>query len=1020
VSAKAEQGKKRGPKGIQAVMDSNKQLKTERDEYARQLSAKELDVSSRLIAEHTAVVQRLEGELDEKTRTLSKREGADRRAIAAADAAHAELAAAKILHEGAMMDLEKRATKAYNHMAATKQRMIDTRDEKLARADELSARLLGCKARCDAAELLAAELPELKARLLELESQLEERKLTIKRLCGMQGGRPCLSRKEEELKECSQSQAWQCEKSMSQRVLEVIGQVGTESQKSTSAIMEAIERGGYLDLVWESEIIWRLRMEWMAEKRDDLAIAWDANLSMKIRDKLVISYDKVDELRFMLSHHRVGKQLKPRTWVVNPHDGTRLPFPQPIRPRNGAMGWTKLVAAAQARYGLTMDSKGRIAQRSYKDTVTLQLARDEARGLLRPITKSDPLVVVLGADGTGIGKRSMMHVATSIAPSYREGVSVENEKNICTIAASVTDDHWGGLNETLCGGCYTGDCAALPPASIASELNALVKSKSLTIEDRQVPVAVRGCFDLVAARGIRGGRGRCACHTETATADRFKVPLITDSMTWEAAKAQLDKVPLLTATKLRDDSHTPPEDWDYSQHPWRCPRAGCIVEFKSNADFLAARKSFLVAKADKSADGKKAAAARAKRYAEFHPSEQGEFEPPLTDMNMIDVAIDPLHCLLLNLPKVVWKYVFGDRMTNEQRELVAEYLTSIGCPLDVRAKGDGRDCNRKWFTGEIFQRFVEGDAEGNSPGLAENIKAIMDIIYLKAPAPVAAVAAAAPATANPHANKTARNGGGGSKKRAGGFTFVPIDGDSGRPGAGAVSAPKPPAVSPADDTPTDAKLRERYGSHMDIVKLGLAAWQEIGLTYAEWREPWTSRSKEYAEQRALQLLRCTVRLSEAMKAASIGKHKSWYTYLAVWVVPRQMARDGDLWALGTSPVEQRGARLKKFVRNVVSWRPYHDGWVAPSGPAEADGTIAPVFVARRKYESCAMMQVLRMCVAQEEMWAAPALERARSGTDNLSVSERRMQTVGRTSLLKIERGKGLRLPALKEEIIDLT
>ena len=102
-----------------------------------------------------------------------------------------------------------------------------------------------------------------------------------------------------------------------------------------------------------------------------------------------------------------------------------------------------------------------------------------------------------------------------------------------------------------------------------------------------------------------------------------------------------------------------------------------------------------------------------------------------------------------------------------------------------------------------------------------------------------------------------------------------------------------------------------------------------------------------------------------------------------------------------------GARLKKFVRNVVSWRPYHDGWVAASRPHNADGTpAASVFVARRKYESCAMMQILRMCVAQEEMWAAPAIDSAGTGVSNLSVSERRMQTLGRTTLLKVERGKG--------------
>ena len=429
------------------------------------------------------------------------------------------------------------------------------------------------------------------------------------------------------------------------------------------------------------------------------------------------------------------------------------------------------------------------------------------------------------------------------------------------------------------------------------------------------------------------------------------------------------------------------------------------MEFHSRSAFIEARSGFLVAKADKSAAGKKRAAERAKAYAVLHPTEQGEFEPPCTDLNMEDIILDPLHCLLLNLPKVLWKYCFGDRMTNEQRELVAEYLTSIGCPLDVRDKKDGRDANRKWFTGEIFQRFVEGDAQ--SPGLSENIKAIMDIIYLKAPAPPAADAA----SAAPAGNKTSRAGGGGTKKRRGGNSLV----------VAPAATPAMPAVTPADDSALDAKLRDRYGSHMDVVKLGLDAWKELGLLYAEWREPWESSVQSYKDKRAMQFLRCAVRFGPAMKAVSVGKHKSWYVHLTIWVASRQMAVHGDLWAFGTSPVEQRGARLKKFVRNVVSWRPYHSGWVPPLGPVSKDGTCPePVFVARRKYESCAMMQALRMCVAQEEMWAAPAIAVAHGGSGGLSVSERRMQTVGRTTLLKLERGRGHRLPTLKEEVIDLT
>ena len=99
----------------------------------------------------------------------------------------------------------------------------------------------------------------------------------------------------------------------------------------------------------------------------------------------------------------------------------------------------------------------------------------------------------------------------------------------------------------------------------------------------------------------------------------------------------------------------------------------------------------------------------------------------------------PLHTALLNLPKTIWKYAFGDRVTNEQRHSscvsssdLAEYLIialiSIDCPLDVRAKGDGRDANHKWFMGDVFIRFVEGGGKTNSPGLIGNINAILDIL----------------------------------------------------------------------------------------------------------------------------------------------------------------------------------------------------------------------------------------------------------------------------------------------------
>ena len=1007
---------------VKALLET---VRRERDDWRAQVLRRETDYELHQRAEHDEQVRILESKLSAVTDTEKVSKSKAKAAGSEADLVRNELAAERIAHEGALLDAttklrdaEAASTKKLNITTAIKDRMIATRDAKLV-----------------AAQRAADEIQEA------LDSQLEvssDRLSTVRKICGKLGGRGCLDRTDEDIELCSRP--YRVRSRMAAALSEAIGTVGEDTEISTVVLTNTLKENGYLEKVWESELMWDLKMDWVGELRDDLSLAWDAQLTSDIRDRLVCSYDKLDELRFSLSHHRVGKLLRPRTWFINPWNNRRLNFPEPIRPRCGALGWTKLIKAMQERWGLVMDSTGRVAQRSFVDTVAKQLARDQARGVLRPLMEDDPLTCVLGADGTGVGKRSITHVACSVAPSYRAGISVENEKNINTVATSVTDDHWAGLNETLCGGYYTGGGKELPPTSIAAEINDLIASKRLPGTD--TPVQVRGCFDLVAARGIRGGRGRCACHTETPNAERFGVPPITDSTTWAEAEKMLEKIPLLKSSDLRNDSHTPPETWDYSSRPWTCSRPGCNVTFVSDAEFRAARATFLTSKADKTVDGKKATAARAKKFAELHPSEQGEFEPPCTDIDMIDIIIDPLHDLMLNIPKVKWKYSFGDRMTNEQRELVAEYLSLIGCPLDIRAKGDGRDANRKWFTGEVLQRFVEGD--GLSPGLAENIKAIMDIIYLKAPAPdpppAAKAAKAAPAAPDaPHKNLTKLNGGGGAKKRKGGFTAdassftaaaststssaatpaaAPVSASTAAPVA--TAAPMA-AVSPADDTGFDAALRVRYGSHMDSVRLGLDAWRAYGLLYAEWREPWTLHTTAYAESRALALLRCAVEVSKTLQALSLNKHKSWYTHLTVWVVPRQMAKHHDLWAFGTSPVEQRGARLKKFVRNVVSWRPYHDGWVAPAGPAEADGSKpASQFVARRKYESCSMMQVLRMCVSQEELWAAPAIACAQSGVSDLSVSERRMQAAGRSTMLKLERGKGMRLPRLKEELIDLT
>lgn len=572
-------------------------MRVERDDYRGQLRRRETDFENRTKAEHSNTVRQLESRLETDDIVRTKAKEAEARSTAEADRLRHELASERISHEGELRERERAATSKFNIAMSTKDRMILKRDSKIEEANVKTLEAIEDKERVE------RELERAYAKNTE-------RLNTIKNLCGRLGGRPLLCRTEAELALCTVGAASHARANMKSSVAEAIGSVGSGSEISVVALMTAIADGGYLELVWESELMWEMRMEWAHQIRDDLSLAWTAQLSSDLRDRLVISYDKMDELRFSLSHHRVGKQLRPRIWFNNPWNGDKLTFPQPIRPRSGVLGWARLIAAAQVRFGLTMDAKGRVAQRSYSKTVALQYERDKARKLLRPITKGEPLVTVIGADGTGVGKRSIMHVASSIAPSYRDGISVENEKNINTVATSITDDHWAGLNEVLCSNFYIGTGDILPPNSIAADVNGMLRTGLLPGTD--VPVKVTGCFDLVAARGIRGCRGRGACHTESQTADRFNVPNITPQTTWAEAKKMLHEVPMLKNSEMRDDSHTPPADWDYSASAWKCRRKGCTVMFETHMQFCNARKQFLSAKADKSADGKKATSARAK------------------------------------------------------------------------------------------------------------------------------------------------------------------------------------------------------------------------------------------------------------------------------------------------------------------------------------------------------------------------------------------------------------------------
>ena len=267
-------------------------------------------------------VQAVRGEMSEELRLLQERcseatsgARAAKYARAHAEKAASEAQAAKVELEKKLVALQAEAREqllridelqkergALRLRVAVKQRMVDARDAKLKAAVENSA----------------TELEELTTRLEAAEQKSKERLATIRSATGKLGGRPVLNRGADKLEECSDSAAYSCQLRMAARVLAEIGECGEEGAVSPDSLVKALREGGWLPTLWESEVMWEWRMDWLEEVAEELQLVWTPDHTWKLRDKLCISMDKLDEMRYSFSHNRVGKQLVPRPWVINP------------------------------------------------------------------------------------------------------------------------------------------------------------------------------------------------------------------------------------------------------------------------------------------------------------------------------------------------------------------------------------------------------------------------------------------------------------------------------------------------------------------------------------------------------------------------------------------------------------------------------------------------------------------------------------------------------------------------------
>jgi hypothetical protein len=240
----------------------------------------------------------LKSELEVTKKSATEARKSRNHAVASLDALANKLTSERIVYEGSILEAKRAASKELNIAIAIKEHIIVNRDAKLVQAQD--------------------EIMKLTAELEDRNELGAERLATIRSICGRLGGTPRAHRTDRELEEMRTDLACAARVNMSAAIGSVIGKVGEDSEISLIALMNADKENGYLEAVFESEEMWDLRMDWAEETRDDLSLAWSAKLTSDIRDKLVVSYDKLDELRFALSHHRVGKTLRPRVWFTNP------------------------------------------------------------------------------------------------------------------------------------------------------------------------------------------------------------------------------------------------------------------------------------------------------------------------------------------------------------------------------------------------------------------------------------------------------------------------------------------------------------------------------------------------------------------------------------------------------------------------------------------------------------------------------------------------------------------------------
>ena len=785
--------------------------------------------------------------------------------------------------------------------------------------------------------------------------------------------------------------------------------------------------GSWVDMLWATRQFARRRNELVSQLKDVAEGEWGVDLAQYAITEVGLSTRQYQRLRnafsrslFTPAHStqevdpRAG-MYSPRPWFKCPITGAIFNLPEPLPPLYRVQQQMKDTLSPM---GLHLSQDGRISERSFLDTLRQTFVRDQSS--LKVFDVRRPAHPCFGIDHLTIsGARDFTQGGLTMGACYKAGSLLSEQKHV-TLCVGLYHDDGKGLQAMLGPKDATESAGEKRPAivGIAAEFAQLSDSGVLDMGDGScIPCEPVVCLDFAAFRGITRKRGKCsalcACRGLAKLQSRpgyGGVPDLPDTNTLadfhEAVAIARSQCAYGTAKmelpSLQDATHRLPPGWDFDRDgPWRCSWCESVV-YTAPGQQLAAEVELAALRARVAAASDPADSKAAKRELDsrlkVHADTHGDallLEPLILEnkSGTKPLIVDPMHCLELNLLKTLWKYAFGDRMTSEDRELVAAYLSEIGLHLDIREKGK-RDPGQKWFSAAQVDEFVLGDSHfkhSKSPGLVKNVLAIVDCIFDKVTVAESLEAAAAPPPAKkPKATSrkdrhTAHVPGGvgvsevAAAKAAGVDTdavvsIAGLKGDVGESGEG-----------------VRTYVRERYGNQAAVVIQILTAFEAYGELFAEWRAPWEADTDEYRAQRALQYARCARDFMAALNSLSNYKQKSWYTHMVVWVVWQQIFWYGNTWPLSTISIESRNARLKRYGLRFTNWRPLLQGF---SSYSYRDRRSGKEVTSERRYNSSAVHQMLKRVALAEKSW--------HTNSRFTSTDKMRLMTQLRSTLIKVE------------------